>query len=153
MGARARGRYDWGMHSFFVSVSWWLLSQVDSPVPLTLTLRVEADGFASNAGHAIARLYTPGMQVTGEPVRSVKAEIINGSAHFDFTELLAGEWAVVVVHDRNDNGRIDHTLGLPSEPLGFSNGFRLSLFSGMPTFEKLRFVLSSATASQRVTVR
>lgn len=136
------------MHSFF-SLSLVLLSQVES----SLTLHVEADGFASNAGHGIARLYTPGMLVTGEPARSVKAEIINGLAHFDFEGLAPGEYAVVVVHDRNDNGRIDHTFGLPSEPLGFSSGFRLSLFSGMPTFEKLRFVLSAAVASQRVTVR
>ena len=54
--------------------------------------------------------------------------------------LPAGPYAVVVVHDVNANGEIDHTLlRLPAEPLGFSRGFRLGLLSGMPTFEKLSF--------------
>ena len=56
------------------------------------------------------------------------------------TDLAYGPYAMVVFHDENDNGTLDHNvLRLPAEPLGFSKGFKLSLFSGMPNFEKLRF--------------
>jgi outer membrane protein len=62
--------------------------------------------------------------------------------------LAFGDYAVVVLHDGNDNGEVDHNfLGLPTEPLGFSNGFKLGLFSGKPTFEKLRFTFSSKAAT------
>ncbi len=138
------------MHSFGSLLM--LLGLLDGGTEL-VTLTVEADGFATAQGHALARLYRPGMAVTGEPALTISAPIVAGRAHFEFPPALPGAYAVVVVHDRNDNGRIDHTLGFPSEPLGFSNGFTLSLFSGLPTFEKLRFELSDGSPPQRVTVR
>jgi uncharacterized protein (DUF2141 family) len=138
------------MHLF--SFLLMLLGQADAGTDLVV-LSVDADGFTGNQGHALARLYLPGMVVTGDPSMTVSASIAGGRAHFEFPPMPSGSYAVVVVHDRNDNGRIDHVLGFPSEPLGFSHGFTLSLFSGMPTFEKLCFVLSPRSGTQRVVVR
>lgn len=91
-------------------------------------LEIEADGFANASGHAYARLYRPGDKVTGTPWRIVRAEVVGKRAHFQFSDLAFGDYALVVHHDvnGNGNGEIDHNLfGLPSEPLGFSNGFTL----------------------------
>jgi uncharacterized protein (DUF2141 family) len=122
--------------------------------PSTGTLTILADGFQSNRGHAFARLYRPGDKVTGTPWRLIRADIAGNKARFEATDLPFGDYAVVVHHDENDNGVIDHNLlGLPSEPLGFSNGFQLSLVSGRPTFDKLRFTFRAETAPLRVTVR
>jgi uncharacterized protein (DUF2141 family) len=115
-------------------------------------LTVNADGFTSTTGHALARLYLPGMKVTGPPSQTLRADIVEGRAHFEFEGLPPGEYAVVVVHDLDDNGEITHTLGFPSEPLGFSGGFRLGLFSGMPTFEKLRFVTGAGVSTLSLSV-
>jgi uncharacterized protein (DUF2141 family) len=136
----------------FFSLLLMLVGQADAGTEL-VALAVDAEGFTTPDGHALARLYRPGMVVTGEPSMTVSASIAAGRAHFEFPPLPSGSYAVVVVHDRNDNGRIDHVLGFPSEPLGFSHGFTLSLFSGMPTFEKLRFLLSPESRTQRVVVR
>lgn len=103
-------------------------------------LTVLASGFKTVQGHAIARLYLPGSQVTKKGQLEISASIHQGKSSFLFPALPAGEYAVVVFHDANDNGTVDHNfLGLPKEALGFSSGFRVSLTSGMPSFEKLRF--------------
>ena len=59
-------------------------------------------------------------------------------------DLPFGDYAAIFVHDRNGNDKIDHRLGIPNEPLGYTNNWKLSLFSGMPTFEKLRFTFSAS---------
>ena len=42
-----------------------------------------------------------------------------------FADLAAGDYAVLVFHDENGNGRLDlNFLGIPREPLGFSNRYR-----------------------------
>ena len=75
------------------------------------------------------------------------------TASFTFTGLAPGPYAVVVFHDENGNGEITHRLGVPIEQLGFSGGFQLGLFSGLPTFEKLTFDLGSRERSVDIEVR
>jgi uncharacterized protein (DUF2141 family) len=112
-----------------------------------------ADGFASNEGHAYVRIYRRNDKVTSTPWRLLRTTVIKGMIKVE-TTLPADDYAVVVHHDRNDNGAIDHDLlRMPKEPLGFSNGFTLGLLSGMPTFEKLRVAVRSPSAAVRVTVR
>jgi uncharacterized protein (DUF2141 family) len=118
------------------------------------TLVVEAAGFQGAAGHAYARLYRAGDDVVKAPWRLVRADVQAGRARFELAELPFGVYALVVHHDVNDNGKIDHAwTGLPAEPLGFSNGFTLGLFSGMPTFDKLRFAFGAGARAVRITVR
>lgn len=120
-------------------------------------LTVHVRGFKHSGGHAIAKLYRPGDNVRSKtPWRSEKAPIHGDEALCVFSGLPEGTYAVVAFHDENDNGQIDHAFGRPSEPLGFSNGFVLSLTSGLPTFEKLQFDFNperGAAATVEVTVR
>jgi uncharacterized protein (DUF2141 family) len=103
-------------------------------------LIVEASGFHDHAGHAVAKLFFPGEDVLKRGHQEIKADIREGKATLAFPSLPAGDYAVVVFHDANDNGVIDHNiLGIPTEQLGFSNVFELSLTSGLPSFDKLRF--------------
>ncbi len=117
----------------------------DAPAPSAtlITLEVQAVGFDNDRGHAIAKLYRPGDNVLDKnaPFR-VTSEIHDSEARLRFPPLAVGTYALVVFHDENDNGEVDHNfLHIPSEQLGFSNGFRPGIFAGMPRFEKLRFRL------------
>lgn len=104
------------------------------------TLTIHATGFANARGHAIAKLYRPGDDVLGPGRWQSSSTIVNGRARFVFDGLPRGPLAAVVFHDENDSGAIDHNaLGVPSEAIGFSNGFALGLLSGLPRFDKLRF--------------
>ena len=113
-------------------------------------LTIHATGFKSSDGHAIVKLFAPGDNVLARGRWEMSAVIDNGVAEFHFDHVSPGRYALVVFHDKNDNGVIDHGLFGPSEPLGFSGGFKLGLFSGFPSFEKLQFNFSPP--SQLVTI-
>jgi uncharacterized protein (DUF2141 family) len=103
-------------------------------------LNVIASDFKDESGHAIAKLFRLGQNVRQRGDFEVKSDIRGGKASLIFPPLPAGEYAVVVFHDNNDNGVIDHNfIGLPNEAIGFSNAFKLSFISGLPTFDKLKF--------------
>lgn len=121
--------------------------------PPTGELTIHASGFANARGHAVARLFVPGDDVL-KPGRWQRAETIDGGAAvFRFPALPAGRYALVVFHDQNDNLALDHGLLGPTEPLGFSGGFELSLFSGRPDFERLQFEFRPPAQALRVSVK
>ena len=106
-------------------------------------LTVHVNGFAHERGQAIASLFRDGEDVFGKPYIRLAAEIQQGKATLVFRNVAPGNYAVIAFHDENGNNDLDHNfLRLPAEPLGFSNGFKLSIFSGMPSFEKLRFAFT-----------
>lgn len=101
---------------------------------------VHVNGFTHASGQAIGNLFREDDDVFGKPYVRVVANIQQNTATLVFAGLPQGNYAVTVFHDENGNNDLDHNfLRFPAEPLGFSNGFTLSLFSGMPSFEKLRF--------------
>jgi uncharacterized protein (DUF2141 family) len=122
----------------------------DAKADLTLQL----SGFTHNGAHAIVKLYRNGQDVLGEPYVLKRLTIKDKAASVTFKQLEPGAYAVVVFHDENENGKIDHNfIGFPTEPLGFSNGFEPSLTNGMPTFEKLRFALKAPSKVLKITVK
>lgn len=117
-------------------------------------LAIHASGFSHPEGSAVAKLFRPGDNVLGRGRWEATATIRNGQASFQFRDLPAGTYAAVVFHDENGNGTIDHgAFGFPSEPLGFSNGFSLGVLSGLPSFDKLRFLYPSGQQSLEIAVR
>ena len=122
--------------------------------PDTATLSVHVTGFTHERGHVIAKLYAQGDDVLGPGRWTAKAAIHGNESTLQWPKLSHGRYAVVVFHDENDNGTLDHNLlRLPAEPLGFSNGFALSWRSGMPSFEKLQFEVTRPAQTIEVRVK
>ena len=71
------------------------------------------------------------------------------AAHFP--GLPSGDYAVSVVHDENGNGRLDMTLRVPREGVGFSRNPRL-LF-GPPRFANVRVAVGSQPVEQKVQLK
>ena len=64
----------------------------------------------------------------------------DGSFEVEFVELPAGEYAVVVVHNENDNGKLDSGfLGFGGENYGYSNNVKP--WFGRPDFEDAKFTV------------
>ncbi len=60
-----------------------------------------------------------------------------------FDNLPAGQYAITVLHDENDNGKLDSNfLGIPKEGVGFSNN--ASATFGPPSWEKAKFKLEDS---------
>lgn len=70
-----------------------------------------------------------------------KGSVQNGVATVVFDNLPYGTYAAKVMHDENDNDKMDFNFfGLPKESYGFSNNPK-SL--GIPAFDKAKFTLDS----------
>jgi len=72
------------------------------------------------------------------------AKISNGASSLTFNDLPKGRYAINVLHDENENGKIDKGFILPIEGIGFSNYESIGL-SNRPNFSKASFELDSDT--------
>lgn len=72
-------------------------------------------------------------------------EIKNNRSTLTFNDLPAGEYAVSILHDENENGKIDKKflLPIPSEGVGISN-YQSIGFSNRPNFSKASFLVDSS---------
>jgi uncharacterized protein (DUF2141 family) len=69
-------------------------------------------------------------------------EITNGSSSVIFENLPAGKYAVNILHDENNDGKIKKGFILPVEGIGFSNYQSFGL-TNRPKFSKASFDLDS----------
>jgi uncharacterized protein (DUF2141 family) len=103
---------------------------------IRLSLYDRAEAFLEPGGR-IARLKE---QVTTNPMR------------VSFTGLPPGTYAVTVVHDENDNGKLDRNLlGVPREGYGFSNDAPIIL--GPPSFARVAVLLGQEDKAIIITIR
>ena len=133
----------------YVLISSFSILQVNNKVPLTF----ELGNFENDNGKAIIHLFKKGDPVPKSPSWVGSAKIINGKATIIFKEILYSEYAAIVFHDENSNNILDHSWGMPAEPMGFSNEWELSLFSGMPSFTKLKFEFSVQKNSFEIKIK
>ena len=79
----------------------------------------------------------------------VEAPIAGGKAACAFPDLPAGDYGVAVLHDRNGDDELDRGfLGIPKEPLGFSNGAKIRFRA--PSWKDARFALTGTDATIRI---
>lgn len=113
-------------------------------------IRVDITRLRNNNGHVLISLFKDG---NGYPdqvekaVRRAKLSIKDKTAWVLFTGLPAGKYAVAILHDENDDQRMNKTgLGLPREGYGFSNNV-MGAF-GPPTFSRAGFAYSGKNLLQ-----
>jgi uncharacterized protein (DUF2141 family) len=94
----------------------------------------------SNGSFACSLYNSPqGFPKTDESVvgRS-RVKIKDGQATCVFNNMKPGVYAVVAMHDENDNGKMDYNfLGIPTEGYGFSSGATATF--GAPSFDAAKF--------------
>ena len=78
-----------------------------------------------------------------DPVREVRTDIQVEGVYL-ISDVPAGDIAMLVYVDENENGRIDKNfIGIPKEALGISNDYRPK---GPPSFDRARFSVSEEEA-------
>lgn len=118
------------------------------------TLRLEVGDFRNNIGTLQCRLFARAADFPdGEGVLTVRVPINGRKAACAFPNIEAGTYAVAVVHDENNNGRVDKNfLGVPTEGYGASNNRTYALSS--PKWEESKLVLKpSETLMLQVNLR
>ena len=92
-----------------------------------------------------------GWNQKAKPVQAQAAKVTGETAHFAFKDLPAGDYAVMVIQDENDNGKFDtNALGIPLEGYGFSSNLQLMR---KPTFEEARVHVPAEGSTITITLR
>lgn len=122
------------MLSFTATISW-------KTVPVN-EISIIITHLRNEKGQVLISLFKDSEGYPDEPekaFRKGKATIISGNrAVLSFTDLPAGNYAAVVLHDENSNLKMDKNwIGLPKEGYGFSNNV-MGTF-GPPGFSKASF--------------
>lgn len=122
---------------FFASFA--ILNAQESVAP-TFNLTIEISGFNTNKGQVLIGLYNTKEGFLKQHFKEGMAKIANQKATFLFTNLPKGEYAVSVLHDENNNNKMDtNFLGIPKEDYGCSNNAKG--FMGPPSYKDAKFNL------------
>jgi uncharacterized protein (DUF2141 family) len=122
----------------------------------TAILKVTVSGIRNEKGQLACLLFaTPnGFPERAElALRTARVSIRNGTAECRFADLPAGEYAVMALHDENDNKKMDRNLlGMPKEGYGPSNNVTRAM--SPPKWSEARFVLEpGAELTTQITLR
>jgi len=104
----------------------------------TITVNVILNG---SGGHVLYSLHNESTFMK-EPLEGASSEIKDGKATVTFNNVKPGTYGIMVVHDKNDNKRMDfEPTGMPKEAYGMSNNI---MSYGPPQWNDAKFeVLSS----------
>ena len=136
-------------NSLYCVVGLWIMSTSFYNLPVAVqsggNLTVEITGLHNNKGNVLLSLYNQKDGFPSNPAKAYskdKAPIKDGKALFEYKALPAGTYAIAVLHDENENLKMDTKfLGLPKEGYGFSQD--PILYFGPPSFKNASFQHSS----------
>ncbi len=124
-----------------VSVS-LMLSSFISQKEETCSLTVDVSELRNSKGTVQFALYNREDALPDEHFKKyfkkLTGKIVNGASTVTFKNLPEGKYAVNILHDENNDGKIKKGIILPKEGIGFSN-FQSIGISNRPTFSKASF--------------
>lgn len=127
------------MKPFILSVAAIFFLSFTIPNTSTIDLTVEVHQLRNNKGIVQFTLYNKEGSIPDENFKNYyqigKTTIKGNAAQFVFKNLPKGVYAVNILHDENENGKIDKGFMLPEEGIGFSNYTKIGL-GNKPNFSK-----------------
>ena len=82
---------------------------------------------------------------------AVRRSVPAGERDQSFDGLPPGDYAIAIIHDENNNGKLDTVAGIPREGFGFSRNPPIGF--GAPRFRAARFTIAEPTEHQQVRMR
>ena len=105
----------------------------------TYSITVKINKVLSDKGHILMGLHDKNTFMKGKGIRNAKVDIVDGKCTYTFTDVTPGTYAVMVLHDANDNQKMDFAdNGMPQENYGTSNN---KMNFGPPQFSDAQFDL------------
>ena len=119
------------------------------------SLQVSISGASSDTGSIRILVFSKSSgfpDQVKQAVRSISIPPKSGKASFKLTDLPAGTYAIGVIHDLDNNGKLSiNAVGYPTEKFGFSKNPKV--YFGPPSFEKAAFVLGKTAVSLEISLR
>lgn len=121
----------------------------DDDAALTLTVR----GVETLEGHLMIAVFAGEEAWSAyEPVAAERLAVDAAEMSYEFTGLPAGEIAIRLFHDIDDDGELARgVMGIPSEPYAFSNDAAPNM--GPPSYAASAFTLEAGANAHAVTLR
>lgn len=105
-----------------------------------VTITVTVENVLSDGGTILAGLHTADTFMKGPGVANAMEPAKKGELTLTFENVEPGTYAVMVMHDKNDNQRMDfEENGMPKESYGMSGNV---MTMGPPTFDAAKFEVS-----------
>lgn len=118
------------------------------------SVTIEVTNLKNNKGHVLISLYDDKESFPDNAEKAAgkgKAAIKGGVATITFRNLKPGRYAVAVLHDENENLKMDFNLvGMPKEGYGFSNNAKGML--GPPSFAKAAFAVNNEEEKVKIRI-
>lgn len=119
------------------------------PTSETRSITVTIDKIAHSKGHILLGLHNESTFMKGKGIQNAKAAIIEGKCSHTFTGVEPGTYAIMVLHDANDNQQMDFAPnGMPTEDYGTSNNV---MVFGPPQFHHAKFDVSDKDLELEIT--
>lgn len=124
----------------FLSIAIFAKAQSTSSSEPTYSIIVTVENARSDEGKMMFSLNTESQFMRSKPFKSDSVLIKGGVATVTFNNIPAGDYAILVLHDKNDNGIMDYeSNGMPKEAYGMSNN---PMSYGPPVFEEARITVT-----------
>ncbi|MFD2561503.1 DUF2141 domain-containing protein [Aquimarina rubra] len=113
------------------------------------TIQIQISNIKSSEGTIKIGLYKGEDTFYKTVFKSVKAQSKKGELNVFFKNIPAGDYAISLYHDKNDNGILDRNMfKIPKEPYGTSNNAKGSF--GPPSWEDAKFTVKDTDVVQSI---
>ncbi|MBD2445764.1 DUF2141 domain-containing protein [Nostoc sp. FACHB-152] len=118
-------------------------------------LTIEIDGLKNKQGQVCASIYNSSQGFPGDGDRVLQREcskITDTPVTLTFTNLKAGNYAVAVMHDENNDLKVNlNDLGMPLEGFGFSQNPEIR--NSAPKFSEAAVFIAGANTSIKIQMK
>ena len=116
----------------FLLVNFIGQAQESNGIDVTVTI----DNVLNDKGNVMATLHTEDTFMKGPGIQNLVSTIEDGKAVFVFKNVTPGTYAIMALHDANENRRMDYENGMPKESYGMSGN---DMSFGPPNFADAKF--------------
>ncbi|UII79055.1 DUF2141 domain-containing protein [Flagellimonas sp. CMM7] len=102
-----------------------------------VNIKVAINNITSNEGKVMVSLHTADTFMKGPGIQNLESTIENGAVSLTFENVPQGTYAIMALHDVNENSRMDfEENGMPKESYGMSGN---DMSYGPPNFSAAKF--------------
>jgi len=106
-----------------------------------ITITVTIDNVKNDTGKVLMSLHTSETFMKGKGIIDAETEIKDGKVTITFENVQPGDYAIMAMHDENDNKRMDfQENGMPLESYGMSNNV---MSFGPPVYDDAKFTVEA----------
>lgn len=119
-------------------------------LPAQNSIEVEITNFASDNGVAQIGLFNTETSFLEKVYKGKEVKIKDRKAVTILTEIPDGTYAISVFHDKNEDGKLNTFLGIPTENYGASNNAPSKF--GPPKWKDAKFEVRNGDVKQKISL-